>query len=161
MERSMTMPFEKGSVTATMVLTGPITECDGFGLSMDDLFKKVAHDVLAPTIPGLNHLDTRVEVNEGQTMTETILAFDLLGSEIKLTVATTLNFAVDEELVRNQLAMTAMMSFPAKAIDLITEYNIKIIGQSGRVTPKRRSGIEELLGGLDGIVTAEGVLIRG
>lgn len=158
MDRTMTMPFEKGTLTTTLVVTGPIAEYEGFGLGMDDLFKKVVHDVLSPTIPSLNNLDRKVEINEGETEAQSVLTLTLLGTELTLTVAATVNFGVDEELLRTQLAMSAMMSFPVKAIELISEYNLKIIEQSGRVTAKRRSGIEELLGGLAGI---DGVLIPG
>lgn len=160
MERSMTMPFDKGSITATLIVDGQITECEDFGLSMDDLFKKVAHDVLTPTIPSLNHLDRKVETTDGETAASVSLGFELLGTELTLIVSAVLGFVVDEDLVRTQLAMTAMPGVPAKAIELITEYNLRILGRSDRVTPKP-SGIADFLNGLGGLDGVEVVGIRG
>lgn len=162
MERSVSLPFTKGTLVIALEITGEIDGYDGKSKMMDDIFKGIVADGLAPAIPTLNNLDRRVEVEEGVTTVEMTASLEVLNSTVDITVSANLSYRVDETLIEAYLTQLLIPDALAKATTAIAESTVEMISKAGKVTPARREpGIVDFLGGLGGMDGIEVVGIRG
>lgn len=162
MERSVILPFTKGTLTIGLEVTGEIDGHDDKSKMMDDIFKGIVVDGMTPAIPTLNNLDRRVEIEEGVTTVELTASLEVLNSTVGITVKANLSYLVDETLVEAYLTQLLIPDALAKATTAIAESTIVMISKAGKVTPARREpGIADFLGGLGGMDGIEVVGIRG